>query len=47
MKHTDRFLEVQRETREAGRGLWSLPDDQLCQQTDRGNGIGGGCDADR
>lgn len=47
VKHTDRFLEAQREAREAGRGLWGLPDDRLCQHTDRGNGIGGGCDADR
>jgi hypothetical protein len=27
------------------RGLWGLSEGQLCQQTDRGNGIGGGYDA--
>lgn len=43
VKYTDRFLEAQREAREHGRGLWGLPEWQLCQQTDRGNGIGGGC----
>jgi hypothetical protein len=26
-------------------GLWALSGGQLCQQTDSGNGIGGGCDA--
>lgn len=44
VKYTDRFLEAQREARAANRGLWGLPAGQLCQQTDRGNGIGGGCD---
>ena len=43
VKYVDRFLEAQREAREAGKGLWGLPEGQLCQQTDRGNGIGGGC----
>jgi micrococcal nuclease len=46
VKYTDRFLQAQREAREAGRGLWGLSEDQLCQQTDRGNGIGGGCGSD-
>ena len=45
VKYTDRFLQAQRDAREAGRGLWGLSEHQLCQQTDRGNGIGGGCDA--
>ena len=45
VKYVERFEEAQREAREAGRGLWGLPEGQLCQQTDRGNGIGGGCDA--
>jgi hypothetical protein len=39
----DRFLEAQREARAANRGLWGLSAKELCQQTDRGNGIGGGC----
>ena len=39
----ERFLEAQREAKEANRGLWGLPPGELCQQTDRGNGIGGGC----
>ncbi len=43
VRHVDRFLEVQREARAANRGLWGLPAEELCQQTDRGNGIGGGC----
>jgi hypothetical protein len=43
VKYQERFLEAQRETRAANRGLWGLAARQLCQQTDRGNGIGGGC----
>ncbi len=43
VRYVDRFLEVQREARTASRGLWGLPAEELCQQTDRGNGIGGGC----
>ena len=42
-RYTDRFLEAQRGARAASRGLWGLPAGELCQQTDRGNGIGGGC----
>lgn len=41
VKYRDRFLNAQREARDANRGLWRLPESQLCQQTDRGNGIGG------
>src|SRR5918995_964996 len=45
VKYVDRFLQAQEEARAAGRGLWALPFDQLAQQNDRGNGIGGaGCD---
>jgi hypothetical protein len=44
VKYTDRFLEAQREARAAKRGLWGLPEGKLCEQTDRGNGIGGECD---
>ena len=30
---------------ESNRGLWGLSEGHLCQQTDSGNGKGGGCDA--
>src|SRR5215218_7773304 len=43
VKYQDRFLKAQREAREANRGLWGLSAGELCQQTDRDNGIGGGC----
>jgi micrococcal nuclease len=43
VKYVDRFLEAQREARAANRGLWGLSAAELCQQTDRDNGIGGGC----
>jgi micrococcal nuclease len=43
VKYQERFLTAQREAREANRGLWGLTAGELCQQTDRGNGIGGGC----
>ncbi len=42
-RYLDRFEDVQKEAREARRGLWSLPEDELCTLRDRGNGIGGGC----
>jgi micrococcal nuclease len=45
VKYVERFEEAQRKAREEGRGLWGLSEGQLCQQTDRGNGIGGGCAA--
>jgi micrococcal nuclease len=47
VKYVERFQEAQREAREANRGLWGLSEGQLCQQTDRDNGTGGGCDAGR
>jgi micrococcal nuclease len=43
VKYQERFLEAQREAREANRGLWGLSAGELCQQPDRDNGIGGGC----
>jgi micrococcal nuclease len=43
VKYVDRFLEAQREARAANRGLWGLSAAELCQQTDRDNGMGGGC----
>ena len=42
-RYVDRFEDAQEEAREAGRGIWGLPEDELCQLRDRGNGIGGGC----
>jgi micrococcal nuclease len=44
VKYVERFREAQRE---ADRGLWGLSEGQLCQQKDRGNCIGGGCEAGR
>jgi micrococcal nuclease len=43
VKYQERFLKAQREAREANTGLWSLSAGELCQQADRGNGIGDGC----
>ena len=43
VKYQKLFLKAQREAREANRGLWGLSAAELCQQTDRDNGIGGGC----
>jgi micrococcal nuclease len=43
VNYTDRFLAAQREARAANRGLCDLWAGELRQQTDRGNGIGGGC----
>lgn len=40
-RYLDRFEDAQEEAREARRGLWSLPEDELCRLRDRGNGIGG------
>jgi hypothetical protein len=45
VKYVERFQGAQREAREADRGLWGLSEEQVCQQTERGNGIRGGCDA--
>lgn len=38
------FLAAQSAAQAQGLGIWSLPEDQLCQLADRGNGIGGGCE---
>lgn len=43
VKHVQEFKKAQREARKAERGIWGLPESQLCRLTDRGNGIGGGC----
>jgi micrococcal nuclease len=47
VKYIEWFQKAQRGAMEANRGLWGLSEGQLCEQTDRGNGIGGGCDAVR
>ncbi|BBL79475.1 thermonuclease [Rubrobacter xylanophilus] len=41
--HAASLRRAQREAREARRGLWGLPPEELCRLADRGNGIGGGC----
>jgi micrococcal nuclease len=43
VKYQERFLKAQREARAANRGLWALFAAELRQQTNRENGIGGGC----
>lgn len=44
VKYVERFQKTQAEARAAGKGLWGQSPEQLAQQTDRGNGIGGdGC----
>ena len=43
-RYLERFEEAQEEAREARRGLWGLPEGELCRIRDRGNGIGGGCE---
>ncbi len=43
VRHLESFEAAQREARKADRGIWGLPRGQLCQLTDRDNGIGGGC----
>ena len=43
VEHRQEFQEAQEEARRNERGLWSLPGNQLCDLTDRGNGVGGGC----
>lgn len=40
-RYLDRFEEAQEEAREARRGIWGLPESELCRLQDRGNGIGG------
>lgn len=42
-RYAGSLRQAQREAREARRGLWGLPPDELCRLADRGNGIGGGC----
>lgn len=40
-RYVDRFGDAQEEAREARRGIWGLPESELCRLRDRGNGIGG------
>jgi len=42
-RYLDRFERAQEEAREAGLGIWGLPENEACELRDRGNGIGGGC----
>ncbi len=44
-RYLKKFREAQREAREARRGLWGLPEEELCRLAYRGNGIGGWCTA--
>lgn len=41
-RYEARFEAAQQEARDAQRGLWGLPERELCQLTNRGNGIGEG-----
>jgi len=41
-KYEPRFRAAQQQARSAKRGLWGLPQSQLCQLADRGNCIGEG-----
>ena len=41
-KYEVRFRQAQQQARTAKSGLWRLPQSQLCQLADRGNGIGEG-----
>jgi acid phosphatase type 7 len=42
-RHAGAFRDAQASAREDRLGIWGLADEDLCRQTDRGNGIGGGC----
>ncbi len=39
------FESDQAEARAAQRGIWGLPEAESCRLADRGNGVGGGCQA--
>lgn len=41
VRHLREFEVAQREARRSEQGIWSLPDEQLCELADRGNGVGG------
>lgn len=43
VRHLQEFEAAQDEARERGMGIWSLPEERLCELADRGNGVGGGC----
>lgn len=43
VKYEQQLRAAQDEARETNTGIWALPPEQLCQLSDKGNGIGGGC----
>lgn len=43
VRYVEEFRRAQVEARENERGIWGLPERELCAFADRGNGIGGGC----
>ena len=43
VRHLQEFKIAQNNARERNIGIWSLPEGQLCELADRGNGVGGGC----
>ncbi len=45
-RYVDRFEDTQAEAQGLDRGIWSLSSDEQAQLTDRGNGIGGGCNTE-
>ena len=45
VRHVKEFRRSQKQAREARRGIWGLPENERCRLTDRGNEIGGGCQA--
>ncbi len=46
-RYRQRFENDQAEARAAKRGIWSLPETESCRLADRGNGVGGGCQAEK
>ena len=43
VKYEEQLRAAQDEARDTNTGIWALPPEQLCQLSDKGNGIGGGC----
>ena len=43
VKYEEQLRVAQDEARDTNTGIWALPPKQLCQLSDKGNGIGGGC----
>lgn len=42
-RHLGAFEAAQEEAQDGEVGIWGLPESQLCELADRGNGVGGGC----